>query len=192
MTTDIAALIGSRICHDLISPIGAIGNGVELLAMSPSVGPSAELDLITQSVQNANARIRFFRIAFGAAKGTDQIGTQEIVSVLTEIAKGGRFTFDWQVQGPMSRRDVRLAFLLIQCIETALPLGGDMQVTQHDDDWTITAHGRRVMIDDALWNSLHGAPYDHKPAQVQFAYVPTVAQRAITVSHTDANITIRF
>ena len=61
---NIGALIGSRICHDLISPIGAINNGLELLSMSDERdGP--EFDLITESVGNASARIRFFRIAYG-------------------------------------------------------------------------------------------------------------------------------
>ncbi len=54
---DLAALIGSRICHDLISPIGAIGNGLELLSMAGAGGP--EVALISDSVSNANARIRF-------------------------------------------------------------------------------------------------------------------------------------
>ena len=59
---NLAALIGSRICHDLISPIGAINNGLELLGMTgSSEGP--ELQLITDSVGSATARIRFFRIA---------------------------------------------------------------------------------------------------------------------------------
>ena len=63
---NIAALIGSRICHDLISPIGAINNGLELLEMTgTSSGP--EMELISESVGNASARIRFFRIAYGAA-----------------------------------------------------------------------------------------------------------------------------
>ncbi|MEO0403208.1 MAG: histidine phosphotransferase, partial [Pseudomonadota bacterium] len=63
---NLAALIGSRICHDLISPIGAINNGLELLGMSDQRdGP--EIDLISESVENASARIRFFRIAYGAA-----------------------------------------------------------------------------------------------------------------------------
>ena len=57
---NLAALIGSRICHDLISPIGAINNGLELLGMSDArEGP--ELELISESVGNASARIRFFR-----------------------------------------------------------------------------------------------------------------------------------
>ena len=56
--TDLSALLGSRICHDLISPIGAIGNGVELLMMEGGT-PSPELVLIAESVAAANARIRF-------------------------------------------------------------------------------------------------------------------------------------
>ena len=65
-------LIGSRICHDLISPLGAIGNGVELLTMS-GMTEVPEMTLISESVENANARIRFFRIAFGGriARGND-------------------------------------------------------------------------------------------------------------------------
>ena len=64
--TDLNALLGSRICHDLISPIGAIGNGVELLIMDGATkGP--EIALIAESVANASARIRFFRIGFGAS-----------------------------------------------------------------------------------------------------------------------------
>jgi len=69
-------LIGSRICHDLISPLGAIGNGVELLTMS-GTSTAPEISLIAESVENANARIRFFRIAFGAASGLSQIGNAE-------------------------------------------------------------------------------------------------------------------
>ena len=121
MTQDIAALIRSRICHHLISPIGAIGNGVQLLAMSGGAA-GAEMDLITESVQNANARIRFFRIAYGAAQADHTIGRQEVLSVLTATAQRGRFTYFWQVDGEQSREMVRIAFLMLQCFEMALPL----------------------------------------------------------------------
>ena len=83
----LAALISSRICHDLISPIGAINNGLELLRMSVQRdGP--EMDLIAQSVQNASARIRFFRVAYGAA--SDQpMGRAEVVTILRDITQEG-------------------------------------------------------------------------------------------------------
>ena len=68
--TKLTALVASRICHDLISPIGAIGNGVELLTMESGGTLRPEFALISESVANANARIRLFRIAFGAASVT--------------------------------------------------------------------------------------------------------------------------
>jgi histidine phosphotransferase ChpT len=64
---DLAALVSSRICHDLISPIGAINNGLELLNMSGASPVGPEMQLICDNVKSASARIRFFRIAFGAA-----------------------------------------------------------------------------------------------------------------------------
>jgi histidine phosphotransferase ChpT len=64
---DLAALVSSRICHDLLSLIGAINNGLELLNMSGASPIGPEMQLICDSVKSASARIRFFRIAFGAA-----------------------------------------------------------------------------------------------------------------------------
>ena len=89
MTQDISALLGSRICHDLISPLGAISNGVELLEMSGAqMGP--ELQLISESVENANARIRFFRVAFGIASPDQTIGAPELRGILDDLGKGSR------------------------------------------------------------------------------------------------------
>lgn len=78
---DLTALLGSRICHDLISPIGAIGNGLELLMMDGS-STSPEMVLISESVAHADARIRFFRVAYGMAQADHRIGKAEVQSVL--------------------------------------------------------------------------------------------------------------
>lgn len=177
MTQDIAALIGSRICHDLISPIGAIGNGVQLLAMSGGAA-GAEMDLITESVHNANARIRFFRIAYGAAQADHTIGRQEVLSILMATAQGGRFTYFWQVDGEQSREMVRIAFLMLQCFETALPLGGEFQIGQEGDDCVMTGTSTRLAIETPLWDSLLAAnAYPHKVALVQFALLPPPYRR---------------
>ena len=58
----LAATLASRICHDLTSPLGAIANGLELLTLSDAQR-TPELDLIAESVESANARLRFFRLA---------------------------------------------------------------------------------------------------------------------------------
>lgn len=194
--SDLAVLVGSRICHDLISPIGAIGNGVELLSLTDG-DTSAEMSLISDSVDNANARIRYFRIAFGMAAADQLIGRSEILMILAAIAKGGRFTYFWQAEGDQQRLMVRSAFLMLQCLETALPLGGDIHINQDGDTWVFTAEGRRIAADPALWATLTdpATGFSHTPAQVQFALLPQVLSeqgRRLRVDVQEDRITTRF
>ncbi|WP_299369688.1 histidine phosphotransferase family protein [uncultured Tateyamaria sp.] len=174
---NLAALIGSRICHDLISPIGAINNGLELLGMSDDRdGP--EIDLISESVGNASARIRFFRIAYGAA--SDQaMGRAEVVSILNDTMKGGRLTVAYGPLDEKPRWAVRMAFLAIQCLETSMPYGGRIEVNCDNGAWTITGYSQKSNPDDTLWSLLDGTePEDLAPAHVQFALLPAVANDA--------------
>lgn len=175
---DLVALLGSRICHDLISPIGAISNGVELLMMDgATMGP--EIALISESVSNANARIRFFRVAFGTA-GTDQrIGRPEVMSILSDITRGGRLSIDWRGSADLPRREVKLAFLLIQCLESAMAFGGRITVDRLDGRWTLLAEAAKLKLDADLWEMLSNpaAKTDLTPAQVHFALVPDEVHR---------------
>ena len=175
---DLVALLGSRICHDLISPIGAISNGVELLMMDgATMGP--EIALISESVSNANARIRFFRVAFGTA-GTDQrIGRPEVMSILSDITRGGRLSIDWRGPADLPRREVKLAFLLIQCLESAMAFGGRITVDRLDGRWTLLAEAAKLKLDADLWEMLSNpaAKTDLTPAQVHFALVPDEVHR---------------
>ncbi|MBE0413814.1 histidine phosphotransferase family protein [Yoonia sp.] len=194
--TDLVALVGSRICHDLISPIGAIGNGMELISLAGG-DPSAELSLISDSVAHANARIRFFRIAYGAVTKDQMIGQCEILSVLAATAKGGRLSYNWHPTGDQPRQMVRMAFLLLQCIETALPLGGTIQINCHNDHWSLVGEGRRLAIDEVLWANLTrpGSSFTHGPAQVQFALLPEVLAengRKLTLSIAENRVVARF
>ncbi|MGA0540214.1 histidine phosphotransferase family protein [Neotabrizicola sp. VNH66] len=170
---DLAALIGSRICHDLISPIGAIGNGVELMMMDRA-SASPELALIAESVASANARIRFFRVAFGAAGSDQRIARSEVVQVLTDMTRGGRLQIDWQSPVELPRREVKLAFLLLQCLETAMAWGGRIRITRSEPGWTMDAAAARLKIDPALWEVLTEphAPPEIGAGQVHFALVP--------------------
>lgn len=170
---DLAALIGSRICHDLISPIGAIGNGVELLMMDRGA-TSPELALIAESVANANARIRFFRVAFGAANQDARIARGEVVSILTDMVRGGRLQVEWISPPELSRREVKLAFLLMQCLETAMAYGGKLRIERGDTGWRMEAEAPRLKIDPVLWEVLteRHPPSEIGANQVHFALVP--------------------
>jgi len=89
-------LIASRICHDLVSPVGAISNGVELMEdMGPEAGAEA-LTLISTSAQQASIRLKCFRLAYGAA-GTDKnIGFRDIKDVFTNWLTSGRVQVEFE------------------------------------------------------------------------------------------------
>ena len=193
---DLAALVGSRICHDLISPIGAIGNGVELLTLAGGAqGP--EVALISESVAHANARVRFFRVAFGASSGDQRIGRREVADILAGLTRGGRIEVNWQGPQDMARREVKLAFLLILCLETALPQGGRITASRSDSRWTLLAEAPRLKVDPDLWEVLStpAATAAIGPAQVQFVLVQeeiTRQQRRLAVEVAETVIRFTF
>ncbi|QFT59982.1 hypothetical protein FIU94_14215 [Sulfitobacter sp. THAF37] len=193
---DLAALIGSRICHDLISPIGAINNGLELLEMAGGASAGPEIALIGESVGNASARIRFFRVAFGAA-GNQMMGASEVHSILRDLYDGTRLSVDWQPDQPQPRARVQLAFLAMLCLESALPYGGQITVAQDDDRWRLSAAADKLKVDHALWDLLApGCNRDGlQPAHVQFALLPIIAAdmgRQVGYRATNNTVTVEF
>lgn len=195
--TDLAALIGSRICHDLVSPIGAIGNGVELLLME-GAAQSPELALISESVAHANARIRFFRVSLGAASPGQRIARAEVIQILADLTRGGRLTVEWQSPVELARAEVKLAFLAIMACETAMAFGGRITVSSDDGAWTVTGQAMRLRADPVLWGPLvAGTPPAPGigPAQVQFALLPDAAARlgrTLRATTEATGITLRF
>jgi histidine phosphotransferase ChpT len=193
---DVNALIGSRICHDLISPLGAIGNGLELLEMmSNSSGP--EFDLIRDSVQNAHTRIRVFRLAFGAASADAVVKGSEVSEAATAMFTGPRLNMTCDLPKAIRRVEAKLALLLVMCVETALPRGGEITLTCADAGWTIHATGERIDTDPAVWGQMaEAAPAPGlSAAEVQFALVPgalRAAGRRLQTDLTDGAIRLTF
>ena len=196
MQPDLVALVGSRICHDLISPIGAIGNGVELLSLTTG-NTDPEMALISDSVSNANARIRLFRIAFGAIGDGQRISSTEVQNILSGVANGGRNSFHWNISGDQPRALVKMALLLLLCFENALPLGGDMTVSSIGDTWHFTAKSKRVTIEPDLWNGMLNLKnaHRHTAAQVQFALLPLAlaeAERTLSFRADETTLSAQF
>ncbi|TMM54646.1 histidine phosphotransferase family protein [Sulfitobacter sabulilitoris] len=194
-TIDIGTLIGSRICHDLISPIGAINNGLELLDMSGGA-PGPEMDLIASSVSSASARIRFFRIAFGAASD-NSMGHDEICSILNDMTQGGRQSVEWGVSDAQPRSEVRMVFLALQCLENAMPYGGRIEIDKTGDTWTLHGMADKLTVNEEIWTILatRDAPSTLQPAQVQFALLPLIARdegRRVIVDSGPTHIKLSF
>lgn len=190
---NLSALIGSRICHDLISPLGAIGNGLELLQMAGG-GDTPEVALIADSLENATARIRFFRIAYGDARPGQTISGNELASALRQGFANARLklTFD---AADMDRQTARLFFLSLQCLETAMPYGGTISLQVDGSSLFILGQAERLALETPLWEYLatSGGSYDLRPAQVQFALLRGLADaegRNLRVAHGDTSISI--
>ena len=143
---DIPSLIGSRICHDLISPLGAVSNGVELMSLTTS--DSEELSLIGDSITSANARIRLFRIAFGSAVEGQYLSRREIEAILAETFSAGKLDVNWAADEDPLRAEAKLALLLLMCVESAMPWGGTVRLSRDGTRWKLLARADR---------RLHGA-----------------------------------
>lgn len=125
---DISALLCSRICHDLISPVGAIGNGVELLnEIQPDAGD--ELQLIGQSAATASATLQFYRLAFGAAGAGEPYALAKAQKTIAVMFAHERAKLDWPPQaGDITRAAARLLCNLMLIANSALPRGGTVTV----------------------------------------------------------------
>lgn len=193
---DLPALIGSRICHDLNNPLGAIDNGLELLELGGQTG-SPEMQLIAQSVAAAKARVQFLRIAFGAAPPGHRIGGAELSVVVANHARGCRAKIAWAGPADAERAVAKLAFLCLMCVETAVPFGGRIAVTGGARSWTIEATAERLRLLPDYWDALAGCgPMPEVTApQVQFALAAETARqqgRALQVEQGDGRIALAF
>jgi len=171
---DLGALVAARLCHDLISPLGAIRNGLELLQMSAPVAtaePGPEIALISDSLETALAKLRYYRLAFGPADAQSRQAFGEAVQV-TAAMFTGRFTVAWETRGlDMPRATARLIYLAILCLEKSLPMGGLVRVSMAEDATRLTVEGRRTAPPSELWAHVtDGRPIaDLRPDSVQFA-----------------------
>ncbi len=157
-------MISTRICHDLINPIGAISNGLELLVeLNQAAGP--EIGLINDSVASANAKLGFFRVAYGDARAESELPTDLAAKILDAMYSVGRFRARWQVKDdPLYRAQVKLMFLLVQCVESSLPLGGECRVTRDGATWVVDGSGTRLTCNEGHWAALEHGEQVEAPA----------------------------
>jgi histidine phosphotransferase ChpT len=148
---DFASLLCSRLCHDLLSPVGAINNGLELLADENDPALRRQyMDLLADSARVSADKLKFFRLAFGAAGGFgDRIAASEVRSAIEALVKGNsRIAFGWMVDGEdISRGATRILLNLGLIALDALIRGGRLDVCLEDDEIVIRAEGPRLVLD---------------------------------------------
>ncbi|MFO7757450.1 MAG: histidine phosphotransferase family protein [Roseovarius sp.] len=149
-------MIGSRICHDLASPLGAMANGLELLTLS-GMGDSAELALLQDSLRGAKAVLDISRVAYGRPAPGESVGAEALRDMAAAYCDGKpRLTLDWQLSGAQSRARAQIVILACLAAEQAVPRGGRLTVQGDTQELRIIAHGTQPAPDTALWDGVAG------------------------------------
>lgn len=161
---EFASLLCSRLCHDLLSPVGALNNGIELLADEHDPEMRARcLDLLAESARASANKLKFFRLAFGAAGGfADEVDAREARAAIEGLFGGdGRIQLGWLVDEPVISKGALKVLLNIALIAgDALVRGGTLDVgaEKHEDglDIVVRAQGSRIVLDPELRKVLVG------------------------------------
>jgi len=128
---DLAALLCSRVCHDLISPVGAIVNGLEVLEEAKDEETKTfALDLIKKSAGNASAKLQFCRIAFGAAGSAGaQIDLGDAETISRGFLEDGKTKLAWNLpRALLAKNRVKLLLNLLLVAGQTIPRGGLLTV----------------------------------------------------------------
>ena len=161
---ELAALLCSRLCHDLLSPVGALSNGIELLAdeTDPEMQKNC-IELLEQSAKTSTDKLKFFRLAFGAAGGFGEyVPVEEAQEVITSLAADAkRVELNWAISDPkLPKSAVKVLLNLSQIALDALVRGGTLDIgaerTGGNVEIVARATAEKLAFDETIGLALQG------------------------------------
>jgi histidine phosphotransferase ChpT len=158
---DLAALLCSRLCHDLISPVGAIINGLEVMEEDKDEETkSFALDLIKKSAGQASAKLQFCRLAFGASGSAGaQIELGDAEKAARGLLEDGKTTLAWNLaRALVPKNRVKLLLNLLLVASGTIPRGGTLTANPMGDGYQVTARGLNARLSPATVDLLAGTP----------------------------------
>lgn len=165
---DFASLLCSRLCHDLLSPVGALNNGLELLAdeTDPAMRDRV-LELLTASASASANKLKFFRLAFGAAGGFgESVDTREARTAIEGLfSENKRLEIGWLVESErLPKVAVKALMNLAMIAGDALVRGGRLDIGGEEEsgrvEIVLRGQGPRIVLDAELRNALTGMGSD--------------------------------
>lgn len=162
---EFAALLVSRVCHDLVSPVGAVMNGLEVLEDERDAAMRADaMRLVASSAEQAAARLQFARIAFGAAGSAGaELDLNEIGRMVCGLLKGGKVEVDWAAASLNWPKDwAKLLMNATLLAADSLPRGGKVRVETNADaaapGFRIRATGQGARVLEEVEKAVRGEP----------------------------------
>lgn len=167
--SDLGALLCSKVCHDIISPVGAITNGLELMEedIDGSMREMA-MDLVQRSATQASAKLKFARIAFGAAGSAGaEIDTGDAEEVAQGYVVAEKPDLEWKVERQLlPKNQVKLMLNLLMMALNCVPQGGKITLSmtggRDAPEFKLICNGRNARVADETANMVKGMPEDGK------------------------------
>ena len=180
---ELAALLCSRVCHDLISPVGAIVNGLEVLDDNPKPEDrDFALDLIRKSAKTASARLQFCRLAFGAAGSAGaQIDLGDGQTMARGHIEDAKTTIAWNLPRLLLPKNrVKLLLNMLVIAQQTIPRGGTLRVDPIGEGETmafrVTATGLNARVPQNIADMLAGSAHAADAHAVQPYYTRLLAE----------------
>ncbi|MCB1537674.1 MAG: hypothetical protein H6865_05495 [Rhodospirillales bacterium] len=158
----VVELLCSRICHDLVSPVAAIANGVELLGEMGADGLNDALGLLGHSARQASVRLQAFRLCYGAGGSESLVSGKMIYEAFLHFIESDRVKLDWDLMNDVPDEDLNPGFfkILLNAMLFArecLIRGGTVAVKKDGMTMRVTATGETVTIREGMAEALSGA-----------------------------------
>lgn len=174
--------MSSRLCHDLVNPIGALSSGLEVLG-DPSMDASmkeAALDLIRSSAEKSVALLKYARLAYGASGGAGaELPYEEAKHVLQALLAWTKASLDWRIApGYAPKDEVKAVLVLGAAAADCVPRGGAIVIEGGRGAYDIRVTGQRVIVQDDMVSALAGEAADLKPKFTPH-YLSGLAARAV-------------
>lgn len=189
---DLAALVASRVCHDVISPVGAIVNGLEILEDEKDEAMrGVAFDLIRRSAAQASARLQFCRIAFGAAgSAAALLDLGDAEQVARGFVEDDKTKLVWEAPRQLlPKNKVKLLLNLVLVAGTTVPRGGEIKVTSTGEgeatEFVLEAAGPNARVPANVVQLISGqAPENRVDAHVIQPFYTGLVARAANMSVT--------
>ncbi len=164
---DLSALLSSRVCHDLINPVGAISSGLSMIDDQTSDAAMKEMadELVRDGTKKALAILSYARLAYGAAGGHGaEIKLEDAQDVLSALFDTTKANLDWRMPDIMlPKNKVKILLVMAYAAAEAVPRGGDVIISETQDGFTLEITGKRLFLNDEFVAAIDGDGTDLKP-----------------------------
>lgn len=188
---DLASYLCSRVCHDVISPVGAIANGLEVMdADDDAQMREFAMDLIRKSASQATAKLKFARLAFGASGSIgSMIDLRDAEEAARGVVSGEKLNLEWVAPpAQLPKNSVKLLLNLIMLSTNCIPRGGDVKVTVDPEAprFTVIAAGSHARVPEDISEAFGTGMTEVTAHNVQPYYARTLADEeslALKIDH---------